>query len=1075
MSSTSLHALLNVPDATRAADALDSVQTLAVAFDECSTATLSEFGHLVPDAATASPLRSYERTERLGDRDTTIREGRWLTVFRVEEAGRGQAPVRPPLFETPPSRFDRADDGVERRVSVSEYAVDEDGRYRRMSGDGDDRGPVGPAQEAVHLVIRTPYDHRPRHIVRLTRHPLPAMRIEHVAGRLRRIGVLPHATTLDLSGWSLDEHGVVPNEEGPALLRIRLVEPLRWVRSLLDPADQAFADRRLWQQKLRGAGQLAALLGAPCYDGRHGRSHLREQLALPNHRDGGSAWPGAARHDDAPRVVASAYAMDGDETWGDFSLREATGDPTAPEEPEGRELLAHFRYGFRCKEASLTQTLRERIDRVERALLSRPYRAALRDAVGFDARTAEALGVSGLEQDVARDLTLPIYRLTAIGGGHAFSTRILSKSGIMQQVEEAVRSPDDLDRILEPVAENDETPVEHFLDENSRFRLLLKVARQSADAQYALVAGMAPAVTAWRFQTSFRTDAPPRGPALVAALLLRTTGWQKHPTYRVRSTSGTVELRGSGGAVILSNLRLTEVDHHVPVRGTVWRLNVQGEIRADVEAAARSMGLSAHKTGRVATYLDIVNVAVATAALLREEDTDRDAAADILALVQILVGGAEAVRHGVPSHSVGRSLAMGLSAATVARPVAGAVWDRAMAVGKRLVRLGPHVEVTAAAFDAYRNVMDRDAVGRMAVSDPNYIGALGAISMGVGIALMTAGLGPLGAGALALGSVLLGGGAGAQLWDERTDRLGTKTSDPLWDWLPQHSLWGKARRARWGERDRLRGVLFDLVRPGSVGDAPDVPDDLARRMGAEAQSFLETAYWFPVQVHVGHRSGTSTKDIVPNRLRIDIAYGFLPSVGTFLVDARVMASADDLDAVPIRCVIHYAEIDDKLYYQVCPDGDGLDLPRNVLFTEWVKGEEWPTGKTRPVRLPDGRDGEGQQLSVYLGDWRVRNLSGEKEAVSVRPDNTRVQWQSDLDSTLARGVHAPIHPLAVVDRSDAIRRVLGSGAFQITGTVLFQPLQPFDPEARAAEDTSRFTSEEKLDFEYMPSRGIVIKR
>ena len=1061
MPPTSLNALLKVPDATRAADAADSVQTLAVAFDECSTATLSEFGHLVPDAATAAPLRSYERTERRGDHETTLREARWLTIFRVEEAGRGQAPVRRPLLQSRTSLFGRADDGVERRVSVTEYAVDEDGGYRRMDGDGDDRRPSGPTQDAVHLVIRTPYDHRPRHVVRLTRHPLPAMRIEDLADRLRRTGVLPHATTLDLSGWSLAGPVVAANDEGPALVRVRLVETLRWVRSLLDPAERAFADRRTWYEKLRGAGQLAALLGAPCYDGRHGRSHLQEQLVLPHHRDGGSPWP-AAGHDDPPRLVASAYAMDGEDTWGSFSLREATGDATAPEEPEGRELLAHFRYGFRCKEALLTQNLRERIGRVEEALLSRPYRAALRDAVGFDAQAAKALGVSGLEQDAARGLALPIYRLTAIGGGSAFSTHVLGKSGIMQQVEGSVRSPDDLDRLLEPVAEIDEKPAEHFLDENSRFRLLLKVARQSADAQYALVAGMAAAVTAWRFQTSFQTEVPPRGPALVAALLLRASGWKNRPTYSVRSKSGAVELRGAGGTVILSKLRLTEVDHHVPVRGVVWRLNVQGEIRADVGAAARSMGLSAHETGRVATYLDIVNVAVATAALFREGG-DRDAAADILALVQILVGGAEAIRHGVPSHSATRSLAMGMSAATMARPVAGAVWDGAIAVGKRLVRLGPHVEVAAAAFDAYRNVMDRDAVGRMTVSDPNYIGALGAISMGVGIALMTTG--PIGAGALALGSVLLGGGAAAQLWNERTDRLRSKTSDPLWDWLPQHSLWGKTPRAQRGERDRLRGVLFDLVRPGAVDDAPRIPDDLARRMGEEAQSFLETAYWFPVQVHVGHRSGLSTKDIVPNRLRLDIAYGFLPSVGTLTVNVRLVPSASEFEPVDRRFTLHYAEVDDRLRYRVCRDGEVLDVSRNVPVTQWVKGEEWPVGKTRAVRLPDGRGGEGEHLSVYLGDWwrrdgRLRDRSGENERGGVRPDNTRVS---------RRGVHDVIHPLAFLDRSDSLRQVLGGGAFAVTGTVLFQPLRPFDPEARVQAAPIELAAVEDIRFVYPGSR------
>jgi hypothetical protein len=357
----------------------------------------------------------------------------------------------------------------------------------------------------------------------------------------------------------------------------------------------------------------------------------------------------------------------------------------------------------------------------------------------------------------------------------------------------------------------------------------------------------------------------------------------------------------------------------------------------------------------------------------------------------------------------------------------------------------------------------------MTVSDPNYIGALGAISVGVGIVLMTAGLGPLGAGTFALGSVLLVGGAVARLWNERKDRLRSKTSDPLWDWLPHHSLWGKTRRARWGERDRLRGVLFDLVRPGSVDDAPRIPDDLARRMGEEAQSFLKTAYWFPVQVYVGHRSGLSTKDIVPNRLRLDIAYGFLPSVGTLIVDAVINPLRPKMRSVPVNVIVHYAEVDDQLRYRVCRDGEVVDVPRNVPVTQWVKGEEWPVGRTRAVRLPDGRGGEGEQLSVYLGEWRLRDRSGEKEPLRVRPDNTRVNWRSDLASDLARGDHAPIHPLAFLDRSDSLRRVLASGAFEITGTVLFQPLRPFDPEARVQAAPTELAAVEDIRFVYPGSR------
>jgi hypothetical protein len=53
--------------------------------------------------------------------------------------------------------------------------------------------------------------------------------------------------------------------------------------------------------------------------------------------------------------------------------------------------------------------------------------------------------------------------------------------------------------------------------------------------------------------------------------------------------------------------------------------------------------------------------------------------------------------------------------------------------------------------------------------------------------------------------------------------------------------------------------------------------------------------------------------------------------------------------------------------------------------------------------------------------------------------------------------------------------MASGAFEITGTVLFQPLRPFDPGARVTDGTSRFAAEERFYFEYVPGSGVVIKR
>jgi hypothetical protein len=207
-------------------------------------------------------------------------------------------------------------------------------------------------------------------------------------------------------------------------------------------------------------------------------------------------------------------------------------------------------------------------------------------------------------------------------------------------------------------------------------------------------------------------------------------------------------------------------------------------------------------------------------------------------------------------------------------------------------------------------------------------------------------------------------------------------------------------------------------------------------------------------VHVGHRPGRSTRDIVPNRLRLDIAYGFLPSVGTLIVDATVLK--EDQRPVPIKCIIHYAEVDDRLYYRACRDGKGLDVPRDVAVTQWVKGEGWPVGRRRRVRLPDGRGGDAQHLSVYLGDWWRRDRSPKKTLSIARPDNTRVS---------RRRVQDPVHPLAFLDNSDVLQKVLKSGAFQISGIVYFYPLRPFNPRATVPDTPPPFAADQNFRFMY----------
>jgi len=88
-----------------------------------------------------------------------------------------------------------------------------------------------------------------------------------------------------------------------------------------------------------------------------------------------------------------------------------------------------------------------------------------------------------------------------------------------------------------------------------------------------------------------------------------------------------------------------------------------------------------------------------------------------------------------------------------------------------------------------------------------------------------------------------------------------------------------------------------------------------------------------------------------------------------------------------------------------------------------------------------------ELGLYRSQQSLKSLSAEEKA--------RLSEARRLERT--------VNPSSVL-LAEGIEPILQSGQFEVTGTVYFRPLKPFDPNPSVPEE-SEITAEEPIDFVY----------
>ena len=811
-------------------------------------------------------------------------------------------------------------------------------------------------------------------------------------------------------------------------------DPLRVAEGRAEAAQEAQKRFDDWQEKARRAGLHSGLVGTPCYDAAHARTYLQQQLgAIEQGRPERRLRP-------RPRTAAQGRALaeqmrrgreqraqqraryDMSEAWKGFSPKAATGSERVPEHPPGEELLGQFLYGYRCQEAYLKERRRVAGRRFVRWMAWTAFLHVAADCFAVAEVEAPEGGPPSEEVLRAERRIFSLYwRMTRMGQGGGFLAALLRASGLVGHA--GALAEEAYDRLLEPLDERRTLPWQEQL-EGPAFTLLWNLAQKSSETAAQFVQAWSPVIASQTFAHE------PAAANLIAAFAWKARHRNADGVYTVWD-GGKEEWR-FGSDVVVRRKRVSGIEFHATRRrGAYWRVNVHTQMEIDV--------------GKVAGFVDDgvtgINVVLAGYAVVghvREGALDWG---DAIAVGQIVADGAGLVaERGGP-----------LVPATAAR------------VGKILAKAGPLLSVAEGAWGVAEALTDTDPRGLQQVRDPDGWGALGAAvgaagglmvtnaptaaSSAVGVALgLTAG------GAVIVGLLLVGAGAGLMWWIETEDRRERKAADPLWQWLPRESLWGERPQAIVASPLE---ALFQLVRPGQdEGAAPPAVD-----FEAQTKGFLKTAYTFPTTVAV--KENAFGNDVVEG-LALRIAPEYLPAYGTLMVDASVQTTG--LQAVPIRCAVHYVKAEGGYRYCVKGEGALLESGEAQTLAEQAARERWARAETAgrgPKRVlvvcvgsgwPVRQHSELEQLTAPASERELERRLGQmetwperyKERYAGQVERLRVMEQQQ--ERIREATEAGVDAGSVLGEAatPGLQSVLRGGRFRVTGYVYFKPLLPFNP-------------------------------
>ena len=150
------------------------------------------------------------------------------------------------------------------------------------------------------------------------------------------------------------------------------------------------------------------------------------------------------------------------------------------------------------------------------------------------------------------------------------------------------------------------------------------------------------------------------------------------------------------------------------------------------------------------------------------------------------------------------------------------------------------------------------------------------------------------------------------------------------------------------------------------------------------------------------------------------------------------------------------------------------------LSDWADQEGWPIGWKEETPVPGGGTEEKIHLPIHVEpgrrvtEWPVQELSkAHVETVDLqlglyRSQQSMKDLSAEEQSRLseARKVERAVNPASVLP-AGGIEPILQSGRFEVTGTVYYRPLQPFDPNPEMPNDNGRFLS--RYQFEYVYPR------
>jgi hypothetical protein len=822
-----------------------------------------------------------------------------------------------------------------------------------------------------------------------------------------------------LEAGRLDEAGAaeaIATVDHPGVRPAYLPNPLAAAQGRLRDAKSAHERFANWQKKIKGTIGLTGLVGGTCFNESIGRTYLKRALrSVPtNGAAGGSA--DSTESSDSKTGWDDGFLdrrpfRSGEDDRGPFSKADGRGVV----DPGTDKHLGRVLHGHRCQRAFL-RLRRDRALRAARAV----FTTAMFEDLIYD---IAVLKKSKDEGSAARSIVETVAHATHLGEGASMAEALCEDGALGGTARSALASlMTGKKGVLAP-----EGPAEAPM-----LKALVKLAQRSKGGMKTLAVNAAPAILAVggrKADLTTEADAP-ASLALLGAFL-------------------TAE--GSGGSVTVQTRPGPDGQKTLVVQGGSTATFVQRRVE----------GLD-HR---------------------REEDQMRWSVKKVSGLSSVTVGAGGAPQDalelavvGVMIHDRPESGALDVKDAFGSAKTAVDIVDTA----SDIPYLGNVVTAVEVAGNTIGALTGDRWQGAQKIDDPQYIKALGTLVKFVAGELIAKKMKHIPVIGFLVDRMVGAGLDQGVGWAVRWANVDEDASDdPLiekdeeagtWTrgWLAEESHWGLHYDGSPAARDALRA----LMKPGKdKGSAPP-----AKPFRDQTKQFAQEAFSFPTKVGVPPKPDAENESSAgpPERLYLSIIPEYLPTArGTLMVDLGVQELDERGQAVgdeaPLQFSVHYVKTGNTLRYCERLGEVGLQIPPNVTLAELAEHQKWAEMETG---TPASGMGEKEYFPIHIGPW-PNDYTSMAEKYRARMDvdasdreNMPVGtflaeevfgmegWDQRLERQAERAKRQvrKVSPQTVVPGGDVVP-ILQSGQFEVSGTVYFRPLRPFEPDPTIPSEES----------------------